>query len=234
MAFLTLRQCEMYTSHEKLWQVTLARNPDSFIAHNNYGNLVLRRGLLDDAMSHFERVTQLEPDYEVGHYNLGNVLLWRGRPDLAIDQYQQAVKIAPRYIGAHNNLGNVLFSLGRSREALMHYETARQLDPKSPILCNNTAKLLATSSDPSVRDGKKAIELAQRAVQLSQGRDASFLATLGAAYAEAGEFPAAIAAARQALDIATRQSNQPLAGVLQRQISLYEAGQPFHERQLNR
>jgi tetratricopeptide (TPR) repeat protein len=233
LAFLTLRQCEMYSSHEKLWQVTLARNPDSFIAHNNLGNLLLRRGLLDEAMKHFQRVTQLEPDYEVGHYNLGNVLLWRGRPDLAIVQYQEALRTAPRYIAVHNNLGNVLFALGRSAEALTHYEAAMRLDPKSPILCNNTAKVLATSSDASVRDGKRAVELAQRAVELSQGRDASFIATLAAAQAEAGQFPEAIASAHQALELAMRQNNQPLAAVLQRQISLYQAGRPFHERELN-
>jgi len=228
LAFLTLRQSEMYTSHEKLWEVTADRNPDSFIAHNNLGNLVLRRGLVDEAMLHYQRVTQLEPDYEVGHYNLGNVLLRRGRPDLAIPEYQQAVKIAPRYIGAHNNLGNVLFALGRPREALTNYEAAMRLDPNSAALCNNTAKLLATSSDPSVRDGKRAVELAQRAVELSHGREASFIATLGAAFAEAGQFPAAINVARQAFDLAMRQNNQALASVVQQQIALYQSGRPFH------
>ncbi len=230
LATLTFHQCGMYASHEKLWEVTVRRNPDSFIAHNNLGNLVLRRGRIDEATAHYQRVTQLEPNYEVGHYNLANVLMWRGRPDLAIAEYRKAVQIAPGYIGAHNNLGNVLFALGRSREALAEYETAMRLDPNSPILCLNVAKLLATSSDASVRNGKRAVELARRAEQLSGGRDANVIATLGAAYAEAGQFPEAIGAAGRALNLALLQNNQGLANAVRAQIPLYQSGRPYHER----
>jgi Tfp pilus assembly protein PilF len=227
---LTFHQCDMYVSHEKIWEVTVARNPDSFIAHNNLGNLVLRRGLIDQAASHYQRVTQLEPNYEVGHYNLANVLMWRGRPDLAIPEYQKAVQLAPNYIAAHNNLGNVLFALGRNHEALAEYETAMRLDPNSAILCNNVAKLLATSNDASVRNGRRAIELARRAEQLSGGRDPAFLATLGAAHAETGQFTEAIATASRALDLAVRQNNQQLTSILRAQLSLYQSGRPYHER----
>ncbi len=55
------------------------------------------------------------------------------------------------------------------------------------------------------------------------------LDTLAAAYAEAGWFPEALAAARQALQLAEQQNNQRLAGALRARLALYEAGKPYHE-----
>jgi Flp pilus assembly protein TadD len=227
---LTWRQCGMYADHETLWATTLTRNPDSFIVHNNLGNLLIRRGQVNEAVGHFQRVIQLQPDYQVGYYNLANVLMQKGETEQAIALYKRAVELAPRYIGAHNNLANALFAQGRTREAMTHYETAMRLDPGSPILCNNVAKVLATSSDASLRDGRTAVELALRAEQLSGGREPMFIATLAAAYAECGQFSAAVSTAQRALDLAARQNNPGLAEFLRRQIVLYQAGQPFHER----
>ena len=57
---------------------------------------------------------------------------------------------------------------------------------------NDLAWLLATCPDNSVRNGQKAVELAQQAVQLSNGRSPEILDTLAAAYAEAGRFHEAV------------------------------------------
>ena len=70
---------------------------------------------------------------------------------------------------------------------------------------------------------------AQRANQLSGGRQPDVLDTLAAAYAEAGRFPEALATARKALDLATQQHGQPLADVLRSRIALYEAGKPYRQ-----
>ena len=55
------------------------------------------------------------------------------------------------------------------------------------------------------------------------------LNTLAAAYAEAGRFPEALAAARKALNLATQQDNQTLADALYARIALYEAGEPYRQ-----
>jgi tetratricopeptide (TPR) repeat protein len=95
---------------------------------------------------------------------------------------------------------------------------------------NNLAWLLATCPDASVRDGAKAIELAQQAVKLSGGKDPGFLDTLAAAYAEAGHFFQAVETARKALVLAKQQKQQLLVHSLRARIALYEAGKPFRER----
>jgi len=78
-----------------------------------------------------------------------------------------------------------------------------------------------------VRDGARAIELAEAAQRSSRGSNPTFTATLAAAYAEAGRFPEAIETAKQALQLATAQNRPTLANRLQAQIASYQAGAPY-------
>jgi len=89
--------------------------------------------------------------------------------------------------------------------------------------------VLATSREASVRNGAEAVELAERAVDASGGRQARILATLAASYAEAGLFPKAIETAQRARELATRENNQQLAEGLNGMIALYEAKTPFRD-----
>jgi protein O-mannosyl-transferase len=91
--------------------------------------------------------------------------------------------------------------------------------------------LLAASPDPGLRNGLRAIGLAQRADQLSKGKNPLILGTLAAAYAEAGQFGDAVKTIDRALPLAAGDS--ALASALQKQEALYKEGKPFHETLLH-
>ena len=91
----------------------------------------------------------------------------------------------------------------------------------------NMALVLATFPETRVRNGTKAVELAQRADHLTGDANPSISATLAAAYAEAGRFPNAITTARRALQLATDQGNAALADAIRAQIRLYQSGLPY-------
>ena len=93
---------------------------------------------------------------------------------------------------------------------------------------NNLARVLATSSQASLRNGNKAVILARQANQLTGGENPIILSTLAAAYAEAGRFPEAVETAQRALRLAETQSNTTLADAIRSQMKLYQAGLPFH------
>ena len=76
------------------------------------------------------------------------------------------------------------------------------------------------------RDGRKAIEYAERAVAMTERRDGVFLVTLAAAYAEAGKFEMAIKTQKEAMAILKDDTENH---DLTRKLELYEAGKPFHE-----
>ncbi len=93
----------------------------------------------------------------------------------------------------------------------------------------NLAWVLATSPDSAIREGDQAVQLAWQANLLSNGNIPKVLNILGAAYAEAGRFPEAIATAKAARQLALAQSNDALANRLQIELVYYQTAQPYHE-----
>ena len=91
---------------------------------------------------------------------------------------------------------------------MKQWNTAIQVRPGDAVLLGGMAWLLATSPAASLRDGAKAVELAQRAARLPGVRKAESLDTLAAAYAEAGRFPEAVKTAEEAGALAARRGNR--------------------------
>ena len=210
------------------YQGALQINPDYAEAHRNLGLALARKGRLDEAIPQFQQALKIRPDYVDARVNLGNVLLQKGRLDEAISQYQEALQIDPDNGDAQNNIGNVLLQMGKADEAIAHFRKALQLEPANPGFQNNLAWLLAACPQASLRNGAKALELARQANALTGGEDPIILHTLAAALAETGRFSEAVETARHALQLAGAQSNTTLAGQLQWELKLYQAGSPFH------
>jgi tetratricopeptide (TPR) repeat protein len=138
------------------------------------------------------------------------------------------LEIKPDSAEAYYNLGNVLFKKGSVNEAIVLYQKALQIKPDFAGAQNSLAWVLAVCPQASLRNGNKAVELAQRANQLTGGESPTFLTTLAAAYAEAERFPEAVETAQRALQLAETQSNTMLANDIRSQIKFYQAGLPFH------
>jgi protein O-mannosyl-transferase len=195
----------------------------------NLADALARKGQSNEAMVHFDEALKLQPNYADAYYNRGSVLFAQDRIDEAMADWEKALQIQPNDADAHTGLGNALLRQGSLKEAIAHYEKASALSPQDSHSRNNIAWVLATSSDPSIRDGARAIEFAQQAVMLSGGRDPHFVRTLAAAYAESGRFSEAIAAAEQAIAIAALQGKSELANTLKKDIILYREHIPLRE-----
>jgi hypothetical protein len=94
---------------------------------------------------------------------------------------------------------------------------------------NNLAWWLAAGSDPSYRDGPRAVELAQRACELTAFKQPVMIGTLAAAYAEAGRFSEAADMAERAGQLAERLGEPAIASKNKQLSELYRSGKPFHE-----
>jgi tetratricopeptide (TPR) repeat protein len=202
-------------------------NLGSAFIGTNLGNALVRKGQLDEAIVHYQEAINLQPDYADAYYNLGSALLAKGNVNEAIAQWQKALAIWPNDSDAHTGLGNALLQKGSLKEAITHYEKALEIAPQDVNACNNMAWVLATSSDASIRDGARAVSLAQEAVELSSGKEPNFLRTLAAAYAENKRFSEAIITARRGYEIATGQNDSDLAQRLARDAALYRTRTPL-------
>ena len=209
------------------FQKAVEIQPDYAKGHEGLGMAFFRKGQVDGAILHFQEVLRIHPDFAEANNNLGAAFLQKEQVPEAITYYQKAVQLEPLNAEFQGNLGYALFLAGEVREAVVHYQKSLEIQPQDAVTCKNLAWILATSPEPSVRSGARAVELAERAVRLSGGSDPIFAGTLAAAYAEAGRFSEAVAAARQARQLAAAQNNTSLVDALQAQISLYQVGTAF-------
>src|SRR5437016_3382514 len=207
----------------------LEKYPRHALAHNDLGNALLQKGDIDGAIREYQKTLDLPFDHGDSHYNIGQALRQKGQVEDAIAEYRKALELQPDHANAHNNLANALRQKGLIKQAVQHYEAALKSDPSSVLVKNNLAWLLATSADPSVRNGPRAVELAEQAVRVTDGYDPVSLHTLAAAYAENGQFAQAVAAAQDALNLAEERGLTPLAESLRGKIVLYTAGSAYHD-----
>jgi protein O-mannosyl-transferase len=185
---------------------------------------------LDEAIPHFEKAIAANPDYAEAHNALGGVLGMKGRFDEAVAHFERALRINPDFADAHLNVAEILYRVqGRVPEAVAHWRKVLQANPTHLVVLVRLARVLAVSPDAAVRNGMEAVALAQRAVELTGGRDPVVVDTLAAAYAEAGRFADAVETANRASVLAGRQGNQPLVEVLRTRVRLYQAGMPLRE-----
>jgi tetratricopeptide (TPR) repeat protein len=211
------------------YKKALEINPAYDMAHYNLGDALVMKGNLGEAIAQYRKALEINPSYEDAHYNLGNALAMKGNLEEAIAHYRKALESGPGSAEAHNNLGKALAMQGNLEEAIAHYQKAVAIKPNFTTALNNLAWLLATASDASLRNGAKAVALAEQTKQLTGGENPMILHTLAAAYAETGRYSEAAETARRALQLADAQGGTALAGMLQHEIQLYEAGVPVRD-----
>jgi tetratricopeptide (TPR) repeat protein len=211
------------------WQARLRTNPTNAVAHANLGRILLDAGRLDEALAHCAEAARLAPTNAEYQFQLGVTLFRNGEPAKAIRPFQHALELDPKLAAAEYALGLAYRQQGRIPEALEHWRAAARLSPEWPDPLNNLAWALATDPRPELRNGAEAMTWAARAVQLTRSNNPVALDTLAAAYAEAGRFAEAVAAARQAQTTATAQGQAGLAEEIQHRLESYAAGRPHRE-----
>jgi tetratricopeptide (TPR) repeat protein len=127
----------------------------------------------------------------VGAYSArAGIFTRKGLYHKALKDIETALSLYPENPTYLHNRAVILTGLGRYREAIQDYERVIELNPESGGSYNNLAWLLSTVIDPAVRNCRKAIFYARKAVRID--RNESWMDTLAAAYAECRDFEKAI------------------------------------------
>jgi tetratricopeptide (TPR) repeat protein len=158
---LTWRQTRMYADPETLWETTIQRNPQCWLAHNNLGVILLDKGLADEAMTHFQNALAIRPQYPGAYNNLGTALMQKRQINEAIADYQKALQLDPDYAEACNNLGSALLRKGQMDEAMASYQKALQIKPSYAEAHNNLGSALMQKGriDEAMVQYQKALQI---------------------------------------------------------------------------
>jgi Flp pilus assembly protein TadD len=211
------------------WTHALALDPSEPRAANNLAALLLRQGRAAEAESRFRAIIRDNPDFPNARENLALILVQQGKLDEAIAEYRAALDLSPGSTEAHANLGTAYLLRRRYADAVREWQAALDLEPNRLAVLGNLAWLLATCPEAAVRDGPRAVEVARRAISLAGESDPLFQDTLAAAYAESGQWDAALAGARKALDAAAGRNDAAHAAAIRTRIVLYQNRQPYRE-----
>jgi len=140
---LTVRQARAYRDEQTIWTDTLDKNPDSWLARNNLGKLLLEAGKLDEAQSLFEEAHRLNPQFALALSNLATVEMQRRNYVRARELCEQAVRSTDTNLAeAYVNLGQASMALGDFTKAFASYRSAIERAPDYVLARLSLAELL--------------------------------------------------------------------------------------------
>jgi tetratricopeptide (TPR) repeat protein len=122
-------QSKVWANSETLFRYVLTYYPDSFVAHNNIGNVYRRDGLNEKALEEFEAAEKLQPNNAAVHTNIGVVKRLLGRTDEAIQEYETAMQLDPSYVDAPYNMGYLFMQSGDEQKAEEWFKRAIAAQP---------------------------------------------------------------------------------------------------------
>jgi tetratricopeptide (TPR) repeat protein len=188
------------------------------------GQRAYQAGQFQAAAEAFERAIRAVPASvaaRAGLREVASALLRVGRQDEAVDVLRRGRAVAPDDEDTLIGLSILLASKERYREAVTMLDEANRALPDRPATMTTLARLLASSPDRSLRDGRKALELA---MEVYQSEPAPVHAeTVALALGELGRCDEALAWMRRAIVAAEQSADVGETTRLEGEVPKYQA-----------
>jgi protein O-mannosyl-transferase len=218
-----------YAEAESHSRKAVQLQPDSSTFQNVLGRALAGQKKWVEATAAFSRAVELEPEFAEVHFNFANTLWAQGRSSEAKVHYLSALQLQPAFPEAEMQLAMLFLREKNNSEAIFHLKKIVAQRPQWKEASNNLAWLLATSTDPKLRDATNALARALQTVRVSSPDDFSALDTLAAAYAGNNQFEQAQSTAVKALDSARRSGDTNSAAQIASRLELYRQSRPYRE-----
>ncbi len=207
-------------------------DPQAPWGYSGRGVARFSKGDYDQAIIDLDESIQRYPDLAFGRLFRGLALSEKKEYDRAIADFDEVIRLdADPLVGvdeanyARLNRGWAWFKKRNFDRAMADFNEAGKIEPNNPNGFDCRAMVWATCPDARFRDSKKAIESAQKACELAQWKAAHYIGTLAAAYAEAGDFDAAVRWQTQANAL---ESNPERKADGEARLKLYREKKPYH------
>jgi tetratricopeptide (TPR) repeat protein len=201
----------------KLAEVELART-----------NAAVALALCSRGVELHRKADDLNKEQLSGQMNLLGIINVFNRDFRAAQQaFTESIVLDPKDGAVYENRGHAKTETGDFAGAKADYLRFAELAKDRAHACNAVAWRFATSPTDELRDGQKAVELAEQAVTASGRTNAAVLDTLAAAYAEAGQFEKAVATQEEAIGLLTEQRAKDDYGS---RLTLFRKGKPYREQ----
>ncbi len=191
--------------------------------HYRLASLLRQRGDLEAAVEQYRKALDTEPELIPALGGLAGLLAQSGRMGEAATYYGTLVKLEPTQLAPRMAQATALILSDQHAAARSSLEEALKRFPEDLRVVDILARHLAAAPDRTVRDGKRAVELALQLFE--EVPSAESAETVAMAYAETGNFDQALKWQRQLLSELVADSDPALARRLERNLALYERGE---------
>ena len=210
LLILSARQLQFWRNTITLFEHNVSVTPGNSSAQFTLGLGFEHAGDTNRAIVCYRTAEMIEPRDFQNRRSLAGLLMKQGQFAAAEAEYQSLLADEPDEYQDHLGLAGLLAAQGRTDENLFQLNETVRLNPDCVEALNNLAWTLATSPRAEIRDGPRAVRLAQHACELTQFNKIIFIGTLAAAQAEAGAFDVAVATAQRACDLAAKNGETDL------------------------
>ena len=204
----------------------------SILLNPNFADTYCERGFaneqngdLDKAVADLDKAIQLAPTNDVFYVTRARILANKGDTTRAIADEDKAIGLNQKNVDAFSGRGLLHSRTGEYGKGIEDCRTAVLLDKNDTIANNNLAWLLTITPDTKLRDGKKALEYAKRACELSEWKNAYCLGTLAAAYAETENYDEAVKWEKMCIATGLPEKEMQQA---RKELDLFENKKPYH------
>lgn len=203
---------------------------DNYAAHYTLGTgLEWERGMTNEAMTEFYVAASINPRARWPYLALADIFKRQGRTIEAVVVYSNFLRNNPDDVPARLELGELLLQMRMVAEANPELEMVVKEDPNNTNALGDLAWTMATSPEAAVRNGPRAVQLAEHACELTKYENVRLVGTLGAAYAEDGRFDDAVATMQQAIELAQQSNEEAILERSQEMLELFQAHKPYRE-----
>ncbi len=201
-------------------------------AYNLRGIAWGKKGEYEKAIANFTEAIRLNPKNPKVYDARGLASLEKGELDKAIADCSEAIRLNPKDADAYGTRGFAWRKKGEYDKAIADFNQAVAVNPKDAFAYNDLAWLYATCPDKKHRDGKKAVENANKAYQLTEGKNFGCIDTLAAAYAESGDFKKAREWETKVIELAATDKSVTVKNKADAasRLELYRQNKPYREK----
>ena len=184
-----------------------------------------KNGQTAEGLKDYAEAIRLRPRAPSWYSNRGLIHMEAKKVDEAIQDFTSAIELVPDSEVPYRNRAMAYARKKDWAKAAEDYARVVELNPDSPTGLNGLAWMLCTAPDAKVRDGKRALEAAKKACELTNYKNGGFLDTLAAAHAEAGEFDKAVEWQEKAL----KAGDIPIKDMeaARQRLDLFKAKKPY-------
>ena len=238
---------DLETAIELYTAATHIRRRNTYIAYANRGNIYASTGQYELAIADFSEVVKLKPKQVSGYISRGNIWLATGDQDKALADFTTAIEKKPKSAAAYICRGRLLCKAGSHEKAFEDFDRALALEKEDPNVIITMARFLATCPKDKFRDGARAVELCNKAIELTRKHEgllrrqrydvmtyqrlglAPQFDTLAAAFAETGNFAEAVANQNKAISLLAAENSLQLMADFRSHLRTYEEEKPLRQ-----